>query len=79
MMPDYVAFPTRVLFALGCAGVTPGRTRPSHYVGPSLSCRGRQVLPDATPASVQRETVKKSLGRSVSTYPTVGTVPRAYP
>ena len=29
MMPDYVAFPTRVLFALGCAGVTPGKTRPS--------------------------------------------------
>ena len=67
MMPDYMAFSTRVLFDLAGAGATSGRTRPSHCVGPSLSCRGRQVLPDATPAPVQRETVKKSLGRSVST------------
>ncbi len=29
MMPDYVAFSTRVLFDLAGAGVTPGRTRPS--------------------------------------------------
>ncbi len=35
MMPDYVAFSTRVLFDLAGAGVTPGRTRPSHYVGPA--------------------------------------------
>ena len=28
MMPDYVAFPTRVLFDLAGAGATPGRTRP---------------------------------------------------
>lgn len=53
MMPDYVAFSTRVLFDLAGAGVTPGRTRPSHCVGPSLSCLGRQVLPGATPAPVQ--------------------------
>ena len=25
------------------------RTRPSHFVGPSLSCRGRQVLSSAAP------------------------------
>ena len=29
MMPDYVAFSTRVLFDLAGSGVTPGRTRPS--------------------------------------------------
>ena len=29
MMPDYVAFSTRVLFNLAGAGATPGRTRPS--------------------------------------------------
>ena len=29
MMPDYVAFSTRVLFDLVGAVVTPGRTRPS--------------------------------------------------
>ena len=77
MMPDYVAFSTRILFDLAGAGVTPGRTRPSHCVGPSLSCRGRQVLPGATPASVQRETVKKSLGRSVSTISICGTMLRS--
>ena len=77
MMPDYVAFSTRVLFDLAGAGATSGRTRPSHCVGPSLSCRGRQVLPGATLASVQRETVKKSLGRSVSTISICGTMLRS--
>ncbi len=78
MMPDYVAFSTRFFYlCLDGAGVTPRRTRPSHCVGPSLSCRGRQVLPGATPASVQRETVKKSLGRSVSTISICGTMPRS--
>lgn len=45
MMPDYVvAFSKRVLFDLAGAGVTHGRTRPSHCVGPSLSCRGHGTL-----------------------------------
>ena len=44
MMPDYVAFSTRVLFDLAGAGVTPGRTRPSHCVGPSLSCEGAEKV-----------------------------------
>ena len=77
MMPDYLAFSTRVLFDLAGAGTTPGRTRPSHCVGSSLSCRGQQVLPGATMAPVQRETVKKSLGRSVSTISICGTMLRS--
>ena len=68
---------TRALFDLAGAGVTSGRTKPSHCVGPSLSYRGPQVLPGATPASVQRETVKKSLGRSVSTISICGTMLRS--
>ena len=44
-MPDYVAFSTRFFYLRWAgAGATSGRTRPSHCVGPSLSCRGHGTL-----------------------------------
>ena len=57
MMPDYVAFPTRVLFALGCAGVTPGRTRPSRaWVLPSRAEGGKSSR--TQPRRLYREKLK---------------------
>ena len=76
MMPDYVAFHTRALFDLGWRRgyIREDQTLPLRG---SFSCRGRQVLPGATPAPVLRETVKKSLGRSVSTISICGTMLRS--
>ncbi len=79
MMLDYVAFSTRVFM---CSGWRRGYIREDQ----ALPLRGSfPLVPRAASppgrnlgACTERNSHKKSLRRSVSTYPTVGTVPRAH-